>query len=127
MLDLGCGSGRDCYVCSALVGEAGHVTGIDMTPAQLEVARKYVTEWTQTLGYSKPNVTFVQGEIEALGAAGIKDESIDVIISNCVVNLSPDKASVLRVRPRRRSHLAAVAFRRCAVGIRALSAVLPCP
>jgi arsenite methyltransferase len=71
------------------------VTGIDMTDEQLDVARSHVEEYTATLGFKKPNMTFVKGYIECLGDAGIKDESVDIIMSNCVVNLSPDKQSVL--------------------------------
>ncbi|XP_055061414.1 arsenite methyltransferase [Misgurnus anguillicaudatus] len=96
VLDLGCGTGRDCYMLSQIVGEKGHVTGIDMTENQLEVAQKYIDYHMQKFGYKKPNVNFVQGYIEALAEAGLKEKSYDVIISNCVVNLSPDKASVLR-------------------------------
>lgn len=96
VLDLGCGSGRDCYMLSQLVGEKGHVTGIDMTEAQLEVARNYIDYHMQRFGYKNPNVNFVQGYIEALVEAGLEDKSYDIIISNCVVNLSPDKSSVLR-------------------------------
>ncbi|KAA0711566.1 Arsenite methyltransferase [Triplophysa tibetana] len=96
VLDLGCGSGRDCYMLSQIVGEKGQVTGIDMTEDQLEVARKYVDYHVQRFGYKKPNMNFVQGYIEALVDAGLKEKSYDVIISNCVVNLSPDKLSVLR-------------------------------
>mmetsp|Transcript_13925 Transcript_13925/g.44162 ORF Transcript_13925/g.44162 Transcript_13925/m.44162 type:complete len:418 (-) Transcript_13925:215-1468(-) len=95
VLDLGSGSGRDCYVCSALVGEQGKVTGVDMTANQLSVARKYVDEYTSTLGYAAPNMSFVEGKIEDLKSAGIEDGSIDLAISNCVVNLSPDKKAVL--------------------------------
>jgi arsenite methyltransferase len=97
VLDLGSGSGRDCYVCSALVGPTGKVTGLDMTASQLEVARKYADSYcTETLGYAAPNLKFVEGRIEDLKSAGLEDESIDLIISNCVVNLSPDKAAVLQ-------------------------------
>ncbi|KAL4451735.1 hypothetical protein ABPG75_007397 [Micractinium tetrahymenae] len=97
VLDLGSGSGRDCYVCAALVGEQGSVTGVDMTPALLEVARRHAADYcTQTLGYAQPNMRFVEGRIEDLDQAGIQDDSVDLVISNCVVNLSPDKASVLR-------------------------------
>ncbi|KAF7689447.1 arsenite methyltransferase [Silurus meridionalis] len=96
VLDLGCGSGRDCYVLSQLVGKSGHVTGLDMTEDQLEVARKYIDYHMKTFGYQKPNVNFVQGYIEALRDAGLEENFYDIIISNCVVNLSPDKASVLR-------------------------------
>ncbi|XP_029909847.1 arsenite methyltransferase [Myripristis murdjan] len=96
ILDLGSGSGRDCYMLSQLVGESGHVTGIDMTEGQLEVARMYLDYHMQEFGYKKPNVSFVQGYIEALTEAGLEESSFDIIISNCVVNLSPDKKRVLR-------------------------------
>ncbi|KAM9857073.1 arsenite methyltransferase isoform 2-T2 [Aulostomus maculatus] len=95
ILDLGSGSGRDCYVLSQLVGEAGHVTGIDMTEDQLDVAKTYVDYHMQEFGYKKSNVRFVQGYIEALAEAGLEKNSFDIIISNCVVNLSPDKKRVL--------------------------------
>nr|XP_020498468.1 arsenite methyltransferase [Labrus bergylta] len=95
ILDLGCGSGRDCYMLGDLVGEKGHVIGIDMTEDQLEVARTYVDYHTKEFGYKKPNVSFVQGYIEALTEAGLEKSSFDIIISNCVVNLSPDKRRVL--------------------------------
>lgn len=96
ILDLGSGSGRDAFVCAKLVGESGSVIGIDMTDEQLDVARAHVDAYTATLGYAKPNLKFVKGYIENLDEAGIPDESVDIIISNCVVNLSPDKPSVLR-------------------------------
>ncbi|CAJ1052676.1 arsenite methyltransferase [Xyrichtys novacula] len=80
---------------SDLVGEKGHVVGIDMTEDQLEVARKYVDYHTKEFGYKEPNVSFVQGYIEALTEAGMEKNSFDIIISNCVVNLSPDKKRVL--------------------------------
>lgn len=92
VLDLGCGSGRDCYVASKLVGPQGKVTGVDMTPQQLDVAKRNQAAYAETLGYA--NMTFVQGTIENLGS--IPSDSIDIIISNCVVNLSPDKPAVLR-------------------------------
>lgn len=95
ILDLGSGSGRDVYMLSQLVGEKGHVTGIDMTEEQLEVAKKYVDHHMQDFGFKAPNVSFVQGYIEALAEAGLQNKSFDIIISNCVVNLSPDKKRVL--------------------------------
>ncbi|TNN71220.1 Arsenite methyltransferase [Liparis tanakae] len=95
ILDLGSGSGRDCYMLSQLVGEKGHITGIDMTEEQLDVARTYVDYHAKEFGYKKPNVSFVQGYIEALTEAGLEKSSFDIIISNCVVNLSPDKKRVL--------------------------------
>ncbi|OIO69695.1 MAG: methyltransferase type 11 [Zetaproteobacteria bacterium CG_4_9_14_3_um_filter_49_83] len=96
VLDLGCGTGRDAYVLSKLVGESGHVIGVDMTDEQLATARKYITHHTEAFGYRKTNIEFHQGFIEDLQGIGIADESVDIVISNCVINLSPDKASVLR-------------------------------
>lgn len=96
VLDLGSGSGRDCYALSQLVGEKGRVTGIDMTRGQVEVAKKYLDYHMEKFGFQTPNVTFVHGYIEKLGEAGIKDESYDIVISNCVVNLVPDKQQVLQ-------------------------------
>uniref|UniRef100_A0A8D0BIM2 Arsenite methyltransferase n=1 Tax=Salvator merianae TaxID=96440 RepID=A0A8D0BIM2_SALMN len=96
ILDLGSGSGRDCFMLSKLVGETGHVTGIDMTESQVELAKKHIDYHMNRLGYQKPNVNFIQGYMEELGKAGLKDESYDLVISNCVVNLSPDKRAVLR-------------------------------
>ncbi|XP_078421252.1 arsenite methyltransferase [Cetorhinus maximus] len=96
ILDLGSGSGRDCYMLSKLVGEKGHVTGIDMTSEQVQVAQKFIDYHTQEFGFSKPNVDFLQGYVEKLGDVGLKDNSFDIIISNCVINLSPDKKAVLK-------------------------------
>ncbi|XP_067155710.1 arsenite methyltransferase [Apteryx mantelli] len=96
VLDLGSGSGRDCYLLSQLVGEEGHVTGIDMTQGQVEVARKHIAYHMDKFGFRAPNVDFIQGYMEKLGDAGLADESYDIVISNCVINLSPDKGAVLR-------------------------------
>ncbi|MGQ3686062.1 MAG: methyltransferase domain-containing protein [Candidatus Loosdrechtia sp.] len=96
VLDLGCGSGRDAYILSSLVGENGHVTGIDMTDEQLTIAKKYINVQTRKFGYTRPNVDFRMGYIEYLREAGIEDNSIDVVISNCVINLSPDKLQVFK-------------------------------
>jgi SAM-dependent methyltransferase len=95
VLDLGCGSGRDVYLASYLVGAGGSVIGIDMTEAQLAIAQKHVHTQTRRFGYETPNVDFRLGTIEDLAAAGVADSSIDVVISNCVINLSPDKERVL--------------------------------
>ena len=95
ILDLGCGSGRDCYVLSRLVGENGYVVGVDMTDEQLAVARSYIDYHTEKFGYEKPNVEFKKGYIEALDELGLEDASFDIIVSNCVLNLSPDKKTVL--------------------------------
>ena len=94
VLDLGCGTGRDVYVASKLVGENGHVTGIDMTQEQLDIAERHRETQRKRFGYEKSNVTFKLGYIEDLASAGIADSSIDVVISNCVINLSPYKQEV---------------------------------
>ena len=91
VLDLGCGTGRDVYVLSKLVGPTGHVIGVDMTPEQLEVAERYQQEQAERFGFEESNVEFRLGYIEDLEAIGIEDESIDLVVSNCVVNLSPFK------------------------------------
>jgi arsenite methyltransferase len=83
VLDLGSGAGFDCHLASALVGEKGRVIGVDMTPEMIEKARENLRD--------RGNVEFRLGEIENLPLA---DGSVDVIISNCVVNLSPDKPRV---------------------------------
>jgi len=99
VLDLASGCGHDVFVLSALVGETGFVTGIDLLDQHVECARRNVPFHMDAFGYSKPNVNFVKGLIEDL--SGIDDESIDVVTSNCAINLSPEKervfAEVLRV------------------------------
>ena len=96
VLDLGCGTGRDCFVLSYLVGEKGEVAGIDMTDEQLEIANKYLHIQTQKFGFTQPNVRFYKGYIEDLQGVGLREPHFDVAISNCVVNLSPDKELVLK-------------------------------
>jgi len=93
VLDLGCGSGRDCYLLAKLVGPSGQVIGVDMTEEQLEIALRHKDWHASQLGYA--NVNFLHGQIEDLLAAGIFDNSIDVVVSNCVINLSPEKSRVL--------------------------------
>lgn len=105
LLDLGCGSGRDCYVASRLVGEGGSVTGVDMTQSQLDVATRNMESYTRDVcHFNKPNMAFILGEIEKLNLCGLPDASQDIVISNCVINLSPDKPSVLREAYRVLSH-----------------------
>ena len=96
VLDLGCGTGLDCYILSKLVGENGRVIGVDMTDSQLEVAKKYQDEMAEKFGYSKSNVEFHKGYIEDLKSLGIEDASVDVVISNCVINLFPFKEEVFK-------------------------------
>jgi SAM-dependent methyltransferase len=87
VLDLGSGGGLDCILAAQKVGETGRVFGVDMTPEMLQKARANV----QRLGLQ--NVEFRQGYLESLP---LGDASIDVVISNCVINLSPDKPQVFR-------------------------------
>lgn len=93
VVDLGCGTGRDAFLVSRLVGPAGRVIGIDMTPQQLAVAERGAAEHRRTTGLD--NIDFRLGPIEDLAAAGIADGSVDVVVSNCVLNLADDKARVL--------------------------------
>jgi arsenite methyltransferase len=93
VLDLGCGAGRDVYALAQLVGPTGSVVGVDMTDEQLAVARAHQSYHAEAFGYS--NVEFLHGYIEQLDALGLEPASFDVIVSNCVVNLSPDKDAVL--------------------------------
>lgn len=87
VLDLGSGGGMDCFLAAERVGDSGHVIGVDMTPAMLAKAAANQRQ----LGLK--NVEFRRGHIEALP---VEDNSVDVVISNCVINLSPDKEAVFR-------------------------------
>ena len=85
VLDLGCGGGFDCFIASKAVGEKGRVIGVDMTPEMLQKARENAEKAGMT------NVEFRQGEIEKIP---MEDNGVDVIMSNCVINLSPEKDKV---------------------------------
>jgi SAM-dependent methyltransferase len=87
VLDLGSGGGIDCFLAGQQVGDSGHVIGVDMTAAMIEKAR------TNKAKLGATNVEFRLGEIEHMPVA---DETVDVVISNCVINLSPDKPQVFR-------------------------------
>ena len=87
VLDLGSGGGLDCFLAAKQVGESGHIIGVDMTPEMLERARLAASR----LGVR--NVEFRAGYLEKLP---VEDASVDVVISNCVINLSPDKPQVFR-------------------------------
>jgi SAM-dependent methyltransferase len=87
VLDLGSGAGFDCFLAAEAVGQEGRVVGVDMTPEMVERARENAES------NDAGNVEFRLGEIEHLP---VSDESVDVVVSNCVVNLSPDKPQVFR-------------------------------
>ncbi len=91
VLDLGSGGGFDCFLAGPKVGAAGRVIGVDMTPEMLGKARRNIAQYAKSSGLT--NVEFRLGEIEHLPVA---DSSVDVVISNCVINLSPDKPQVWR-------------------------------
>ncbi len=87
VLDLGSGSGLDCFLAATQVGPKGRVVGLDMTDDMLELARRNLAKVSAT------NVEFEKGEMESMP---LPDSTFDVIISNCVINLSPDKDAVFR-------------------------------
>ena len=87
VLDLGSGAGFDCFLAANKVGKAGKIIGVDMTPDMLDRARENARKGNYR------NVEFRLGEIENIPAA---DNSVDVIISNCVINLAPDKSRVFK-------------------------------
>lgn len=87
VLDLGSGGGIDCFMAARQVGETGQVIGVDMTPSMIEKAK------TNKAKVGLDNVDFRLGKIENLP---VHDDSVDVILSNCVINLAPDKTAVFR-------------------------------
>ncbi|MFZ4751166.1 MAG: arsenite methyltransferase [Phycisphaerales bacterium] len=91
VLDLGAGGGFDCFIAGAKVGARGRVIGVDMTPEMVSKARRNAAAYVTQTGHD--NVEFRLGEIENLPVA---DACVDVVISNCVLNLSPDKPRVWR-------------------------------
>lgn len=95
VLDLGSGSGRDCYILSQLVGQKGEVIGVDMTTEQVDVAERHIDYHTDKFGYAYSNVKFLKGNIEALDELDLEPNSFDLIISNCVINLTVNKEKVL--------------------------------
>ncbi len=96
VLDLGCGTGRDVYILSKLVGENGFVTGVDMTDEQIDVGKGHIDSMMKKYGFRKANVAFKNGYIEDLKSVGLEDESVDIVVSNCVINLSPYKQEIFK-------------------------------
>ena len=96
VLDLGSGSGRDSYLLAALSGPTGKVTGVDMTSEQLAVAEKHLAFHIKQFGLKDSSVQFKKGFIEDLKSIDIPDNSLDLVVSNCVINLSPKKEQVFK-------------------------------
>jgi len=91
VLDLGSGAGKDVFIASPKAGPKGRVIGVDMTPAMLALAKKNAVKFSARTGLK--NMEFRKGVIEKLP---VKDGEADLVISNCVINLSPDKPAVFR-------------------------------
>jgi len=94
VLDLGSGAGVDAFILSFLVGPNGFVSGIDMTDEQLDVATRNTAAVMERFGYDRPNVRFERDFIEM--ASSVPDQSIDIVVSDCVINLSPRKDLVFQ-------------------------------
>lgn len=101
VLDLGCGTGRDVFTAAQFVGPKGKVVGVDLTDNQLEVARRHAPALTEEFGLPDGAIRFEKAALEDLGSIGLEDNSVDVVTSNCVLNLCPDKpkaiAEIVRV------------------------------
>lgn len=93
VLDIGSGGGIDCFEAARRVGPTGRIIGIDMTDKMLEIARRNAPLVAANLGYANSNIEFRKGMADAMP---VEDASIDLIISNCVINLAPDKRTVFR-------------------------------
>ena len=96
VLDLGSGSGRDSYILAQLAGPDGEIVGVDMTDEQLATAKAHLGWHQERFAYGRSNVRFLKGYIEKLKELDLAPGSFDVIVSNCVVNLSVDKPAVFR-------------------------------
>ncbi len=93
VLDIGSGGGIDCFEASRRVGASGQVIGLDMTDEMLALAQAHAPTVASNLGYAQSNVEFRKGQAEAMP---VEDATADLIVSNCVINLSPDKDTVFR-------------------------------
>ncbi len=93
VLDIGSGGGIDCFEASRRVGPSGRVYGIDMTDTMLEIARRHAPTVASNLGHPRSNVEFLKGMADAMP---VESGQVDLVISNCVINLAPDKRKVFR-------------------------------
>jgi len=95
VLDLGCGTGRDVFTAAQFVGPTGKVIGVDLTDSQLEVARRHAPALKEEFLLSDDAIRFEKGALEDLASIGIEDNSVDIVTSNCVLNLSADKPKAI--------------------------------
>ena len=93
VLDIGSGGGIDCFEASRRVGPTGRVIGIDMTDTMLEIARRHAPTVASNLGHPRSNVEFLKGMADGMP---VESGLVDLVISNCVINLAPDKKKVFR-------------------------------
>lgn len=93
VLDIGAGGGIDCFEAARLVGPGGKVIGIDMTEAMLDIARRHSATVARNLGHARPVTEFRTGMADAMP---VESDTVDLVISNCVINLAPDKRRVFR-------------------------------
>ena len=96
VLDLGCGTGRDVYICAAIAGPGGFVLGLDTEMESLAIARRNVESTMERFGHREPNVAFRKGSIERLRDAEINEEDFDVVISNRAFNMVGDRLRGLK-------------------------------
>ena len=96
ILDLGAGAGRDVFALAKLAGPEGRVTGVDMTPEQLDFARAHEDWHADRFGFAQKTTRFLEGELEHLDTLDLEPGSFDLIVSNCVINLCSDKPAVFR-------------------------------
>ncbi|GHT79099.1 methyltransferase [Actinomycetota bacterium] len=96
VLVLGCGTGRDAFIAAKLVGSKGKVIALDPSASAIKKANSFVDKQTKLFGYSQPNIEFVQGYPEDLAAARITSGSIDVVVTNFLLNLALDKEQVVK-------------------------------
>lgn len=95
VVDLGCGVGRDAFILSKLVGENGRVIGIDSDKHQLDLARHHIDYHVKKFGLTKSNVDFVQGEIDQLDQINLPENTVDVVVSNSVINHRRNKKAII--------------------------------
>ena len=96
ILDLGCGTGQDVYTLVKLARGTSKIIGVDITHEQLDVAKEYQEAQMEIFGLDPKLVDFKLGQIEDLKSLGIEDDSIDIVVSNCVLNLAHDKEEVFK-------------------------------